>query len=145
MVTPLHLQIYIFTPSHLQIYNFSPSHLQIYMVTPSHLQIYIFTPSHLLIYIFTPSHLQIYIFTPSHLQIYFLAPSHLQIFSLSSFLSLALHSISLLRRGRCRRSATKRDKRTISCTSDVQNLGKIAILVCPPQPFRTKWTLNVKN
>ena len=92
----IHLQIYVFTLSHLQIYIFTPSHLQIYIFTPSHLQIYIFTPSHLLIYIFTPSHLLIYIF----------APSHLQIFSLSSFLSLALLSISLLRRGRCRRSAT---------------------------------------
>ena len=30
-------------------------------------------------------------------------------------------------------------------TLDVKNWRKIAILVCPPQPFRTKWTLNVKN
>ena len=116
----IHLQIYLFTFSHLQIYILTPSHLQIYIFTPSHLQIYILTLSHLLIYIFTPSHLQIYIFTPSHLQIYFLAPSHLQIFSLSSFLSLALLSISLLRWGRCRQSATKRDRRSIPCTSDVQ-------------------------
>ena len=144
---PSHLQTYIFTSSHLQIYIFTPSHLQIYIFTPSHLLIYIFTPSHLQIYIFTPSHLLIYIFTPSHLQIYFLAVSHLQIFSLSSFLSLALLFIFLLRGGRCRRSATKRDGRSISCTSDVQNLAKIANLRCPPQPFRTKWTLilNAKN
>ena len=111
--TPSHLLIYIFTPSHLLIYIFTPSHLLIYIFTPSHLLIYIFTPSHLLIYIFTPSHLQIYIFTPSHLQIYIFTPSHLQIYIFTpSHLSrspLALLSISLLRRGRCRRSATKRN------------------------------------
>ena len=30
-------------------------------------------------------------------------------------------------------------------TLDVKNWGKIAILVSPSQPFRTKWTLDVKN
>ena len=127
--TPSHLQIYIFTLSHLQIYIFTPSHLLIYIFTPSHLLIYIFTPSHLQIYIFTPSHLQIYIFTPSHLLIYFPAPSHLQIFSLSisSFLSLALLSIF----------PSKRDSS--------KNWGKITILLTPPQPFRTKWMLNIKT
>ena len=30
-------------------------------------------------------------------------------------------------------------------TLDVKNLGKIAILKYPSQPFRTKWTLDVKN
>ena len=30
-------------------------------------------------------------------------------------------------------------------TLDVKNCGKIAILRCPTQPFRTKWTLDVKN
>ena len=28
---------------------------------------------------------------------------------------------------------------------DVKNCGKIAILRCPLQPFRTKWTLDVKK
>ena len=27
----------------------------------------------------------------------------------------------------------------------LKNWGKIAILMCPPQPCRTKWTLDVKN
>ena len=30
-------------------------------------------------------------------------------------------------------------------TLDVKNWGKIAILVSPSQPFRTKWLLDVKN
>ena len=30
-------------------------------------------------------------------------------------------------------------------TLDVKNWGKIAILVSPSQPFHTKWTLDVKN
>ena len=30
-------------------------------------------------------------------------------------------------------------------TLDVKNWGKIATLRCPSQPFRTKWTLDVKN
>ena len=59
-------------------------------------------------------------------------------FSRSSFLFL-------LMQGQCRRSAAKHDRRSVSCTSDVQNLDKIAILKCPEQPFRTKWMLNVKN
>ena len=30
-------------------------------------------------------------------------------------------------------------------TLDVKNCGKIAILRCPSQPCRAKWTLDVKN
>ena len=46
-----------------------------------------------------------------------------------------------LKAGRCRRSAT------LSHEMDVgrQNWGKIATLRCPSRPFRTKWTLDVKN
>ena len=88
--------------------------------------------------------------------LFFFSWCNLQIFSFSVYLSFSLslslslffsHSsfLFLLMQGQCRRSATKRDRRSVSWISDVQNLRKIAILKCPEQPFRTKWMLNVKN
>ena len=140
---------------HLQIYVFTPSHLQIYIFTPSHLLICIFTPSHLLtLHTLTSADLHLHTFTSAdlHLHTFTSADLHLHTFTSADLLSLLL-SFSRssfyfsLKGGRCRRSATKRDGRSISCTSDVQNLAKIANLRCPPQPFRTKWTLilNAKN
>ena len=114
-----HLQIYIIT--HLQIYIIT--HLQIYII--SHLQIYII--SHLLIYIIL--HLLIYIIT--HLLIYII--SHLQIYIISHlqiYISTCLQISSL--------------SHCMSPSRSSFFLSK-AGAGYPFQPFRTKWTSNVKN
>ena len=117
----LHTLTYIFTPSHLLIYIFTHSHLQIYILhtlTPADLHLHTLTPADL-----HSSHPHICRSTSSHLHICRSTSSHLHICGSS----LALLSISLLRRGRCRRSATKRNpfarngrqKRRKKCDFDV--------------------------
>ena len=147
--TSSHLHICRSTSSHLhilQIYIFTLSHLQIYMVTPSHPLIYIFTPSYLQIHIFTPSHLQIYIFTPFtsadlhhhtfisadlHLHTFTPADLHLPTFTSADLLPRTFTSADLLSLSLpfflslFFPSLSKRDRRSISCTSDVQKLKKI--------------------
>ena len=137
-LTPADLHLHTFTSADLHLHTFTSADLHlhtftslIYIFTPSHLLIYIFT--HLLIYIFTPSHLQIYIFTPSHLQIYIFTPSHLQIYTFTpSHLQIYVFTPSHLQ---------------ISSPSSF-NLSLKAGVVPPErhetQPFRKKWTLDVK-
>ena len=100
----------------------------------------------------TSSHPHICWSTSSHPHICWSTSSHLHICrSRSSHphicrSPLALLSISLLRRGRCRRSATKRNPfaRNGGWTSKTE--GKLRFnLVSQMQPFRTKWRLDVKN
>jgi hypothetical protein len=78
----------------------------------------------LLIYIFTPSHLLIYIFTASHLLIYIFTPSHLLLYFLAP---------SHLR-------IFSRSSFYLSCKA-----GGVPPERHETKPFRTKWTLGVKN
>ena len=124
------------------------SHLHICWSTSSHLHICWSTSSHLQIYIFTPSHLLIYIFTPSHLQIYIFTPSHLQVYMLTpSHLQISSRSSIYLslKAGAVPPERHETQPFRTKWTLDVKNWCKMAILVSPSQPFRTKWTLDVKN
>ena len=176
--TSSHLHICWYTSSHPHTCWSTSSHSHICRSTSSHPHTCWSTSSHLHACRSTSSHLHACRSTSSHPHICWSTSSHPHTCrSTSSHLHvcrspIALLSISLLRRGRCRRSATKRNpfarngrwtsKTEVNfCkiailvsraqpfrtkwTLDVKNWGKIAILVSPSQPFRTKWTLDVKN
>ena len=158
--TPADLHLHTLTSADLHLHTFTPADLHLHTLTSADLHLH--TLTHLLqIYIFTPSHRS----TSSHPHICRSTSSHLHICRSP----LALLSISLLRRGRCRRSATKRNPfaRNGRWTSKTEvklrfNLvhrnpfarngrwtskteEKLRFWVSPSQPFRTKWTLDVKN
>ena len=143
----------IFTPSHLHIC--SSSHLLIF--TSAHL--HIFSSSHLLI--FTSSHTHIFTFSLSHSHLHiltsslslsislslsllfplsFLSLSFLSPFSLSRLLYLSLFRPRVVPAGSHETSTLSHEMRV-----DRQKLKKIAILLVPEQPFRTKWGSIVKN
>ena len=145
---------------------FTPSHLLIYIFTPSHLLIYIFTLSHLLIYIFTPSHL--HTFTPADLHLHTLTSTdlHLHTFTsadlhLHTFTSADLHLHTLTPADlhlHLHITLTSADLHLHTFASADLNLHtftsadplSLFLLAVPPerhetQPFRTKWTLDVKN
>ena len=83
------------------------------------------------------------------------------LFSLSLYVSLSLFFLSLLRRGRCRRTATKRNlfawngRRTSKTAAKLRFWGvdrnpfapnwRRTSKRCRSQHFRTKWTSKVKN
>ena len=154
--TPSHLHVCWSTSSHPHICWSTSSHPHTCWSTSSHLHICWSTSSHphtcwstssdphicwsTLHYIFTPSHLLIYIFTPSHLQI------HLQIDTFTPSHLVALFFLSLsIKAGAVPPEGHETQPFRTKWTLDVKNWGRIAILVGPSQPFRTKWTLDVEN
>ena len=102
--------------------------------TTSHLHLHIFPSAHLHlhIYISAPLHIctstSLLLFTSAHLQL--CSSSHLHICTSHIFISRSSF-LSLLRRGRCRRSATKRNPLRRSCMSSTRNAGEIALWIGP--------------
>ena len=96
-LTSADLHLDTFTPADLHLHTFTSADLHLHTLTSADLHLHTLTPADLHLHTLTPADLHLHTFTPADL--------HLHTFTSS----LALLSISLLRWGRCRRCATKRN------------------------------------
>ena len=115
--TSADLHLHTFTSADLHPHTFTSADLHLHTFTSADLHPHTFTSADLHLHTFTSADLHLHTFTSAdlHPHTFTSADLHLHTFTSADLLlrtftsSLALLSISLLRRGRCRRSATKRN------------------------------------
>ena len=83
--------------------------LDLHTLTPADLDLHILTPADLDLHTLTSADLHHHTLTPADLDLHTLTPADLDLHTFTSADLLSLFFYSLLRRGRCRRSATKRN------------------------------------
>ena len=117
--TPADLDLHTFTPADLDLHTFTPVDLDLHTLTSADLHHHTLTSADLDLHTLTPADLDLRTLTPADLDLHILTPADLDLHTLTSadlhhhtltpadLLSLFFYS--LLRRGRCRRSATKRN------------------------------------
>ena len=93
----------------LHLHTFTPADLHLHTFPPADLDLHTFTPADLDLHTLTSADLHLHTLTPADLDLHILTPADLDLHTLTSADLLLLFFYSLLRRGRCRRSATKRN------------------------------------
>ena len=159
------LHLHTFTSADLDLHTFTPADLDLHTLTSADLDLHIPTPADLDLHTLTSADLHHHTLTPcrsrsSHLHICRSTSSHPHTCrsrsshphtcrSRSSHLHICRSPLALLlfslNAGAVPPERHETQPFRTKWTLDVKNLGKIAILKRPRQPFRTKWTLDVKN
>ena len=107
--TPADLDLHTLTSADLDLHTLKPADLDLHTLTPADLDLHILTPADLDLHTLTPADLHHHTLTPADLDLHTLTPADLDLHTFTSADLLSLFFYSLLRRGRCRRSATKRN------------------------------------
>ena len=103
------LYLHTFTPANLHRHTFTSADLHLHTLTPADLHLHTFTPADLDLYTLTSADLDLHTLTPADLDLHTLTSADLHLHTFTSANLLSLFIYSLLRRRRCRRSATKRN------------------------------------
>ena len=93
----------------LHLHTFTSADLHLHTFTSADLDLHTFTPADLDLHTLTSADLHHHTLTPADLDLHTLTPADLDLHTFTSADLLSLFFYSLLRRGRCRRSATKRN------------------------------------
>ena len=93
----------------LDLHTLTSADLHLHTLTPADLDLHILTPADLDLHTLTSADLHHHTLTPADLDLHTLTPADLDLHTFTSADLLSLFFYSLLRRGRCRRSATKRN------------------------------------
>ena len=104
-LTSADLHLHTFTSADLHLHTLTSADLHLHTLTSADL--HTFTSADLHLHTLTSADLHLHTFTSADLHLHTLTSADLHLHTFTS--SLALLSFSLLRRGRCRRSATKRN------------------------------------
>ena len=108
-LTPADLDLHSFTSADLHLHTLTPADLDLHTLTPADLDLHILTPADLDLHTLTSADLHLHTFTSADLHLHTLTPADLDLHTFTSADLLSLFFYSRLRRGRCRRSATKRN------------------------------------
>ena len=112
--TPADLDLHTLTSADrgcedLDLHTLTSADLHLHTLTPADLDLHILTPADLDLHTLTSADLDLHTLTPADLHHHTLTPADLDLHTFTSADLLSLFFYSLLRRGRCRRSATKRN------------------------------------
>ena len=108
-LTSADLDLHTLTSADLDLHTLTPADLDLHTLTPADLDLHIRTPADLDLHTLTSADLHHHTLTPADLDLHTLTPADLDLHTFTSADLLSLFFYSLLRRGRCRRSATKRN------------------------------------
>ena len=108
-LTPADLDLHTFTSADLDLHTLTSADLDLHTFTSADLDLHTFTPADLDLHTLTPADLDLHTLTSADLDLHTLTPADLDLHTFTSADLLSLFFYSLLRRGRCRRSATKRN------------------------------------
>ena len=140
-LTPADLDLHTLTPADLHLHTLTPADLDLHTLTSADLDLHTLTPADLHLHTLTPADLDLHTLTSAYLHLHTLTPADLDFHTLTSA-DLHLHTL------------TSADLHLHTFTSaDLLSLFFLFSLkagAVPPerhetQPFRTKWTLDVKN
>ena len=108
-LTSADLDLHTLTPADLDLHNLTPADLDLHILTPADLDLHTLTPADLDLHTLTSADLHHHTLTPADLDLHTFTPADLDLHTFTSADLLSLFFYSLLRRRRCRRSATKRN------------------------------------
>ena len=107
--TPADLDLHTLTPADLDLHTFTSADLDLHTLTSADLHLHTLTSADLHLHTFTSADLDLHTLTSADLHLHTLTSADLHLYTFTSADLLSLFFYSLLRRGRCRRSATKRN------------------------------------
>ena len=108
-LTPADLDLHTLTSADLDLHILTPADLDLHTLTSADLHLHTFTPADLDLHTLTSADLDLHTFTSADLDLHTLTSADLDLHTFTSADLFSLFFYSLLRRGRCRRSATKRN------------------------------------
>ena len=108
-LTSADLDLHTLTPADLDLHTLTPADLDLHILTPADLDLHTLTSADLHHHTLTPADLDLHTLTPADLDLHTFTSADLDLRTFTSADLLSLFFYSLLRRGRCRRSATKRN------------------------------------
>ena len=106
-LTPADLDLHTLTSADLDLHTLTSADLHLHTLTSADLHLHTFTSADLDLHTLTSADLDLHTLTSADLDLHTLTSADLHLHTLTSADLLSLFFYSLLRRGRCRRSATK--------------------------------------